>query len=68
MNERELTYKERAVWGTCPICGAEPGKSCRVDVGMPILNDRGTVVREGEGVHLGRIQNAPRRIREVPIA
>lgn len=66
MNERELTYKERAVWGICPVCAAEPGKACRADVGIPIVTKHGTPAREG--VHLGRIQNAPRRVHERPIA
>ena len=26
----ELTVEERAVWGTCPVCFAQPGESCHI--------------------------------------
>jgi hypothetical protein len=59
MGERRLaTYAERATWGTCPACKAEPGQPCNSDVGIALgANIDGQ--RPSEGVHLGRIQRAP---------
>lgn len=63
--ERELTYHERAVWGTCSVCGAPHGKACNPDVGIPLgRNVLGESPREG--AHLARLNNAPLRVREVP--
>lgn len=61
---RDLTFDERRKWGTCPVCKAEHGVACSPDVGLHL----GSVVHgtAAEGVHLGRLQNAPRRVREVP--
>lgn len=67
MTERELTYHERAVYGTCPVCGAGHGNPCNPDMGIPLgFNINGERARAG--AHLGRLNNAPRRVREVPIA
>lgn len=62
---RELTYEQRATWGKCPVCLAPHGERCN-GVGSPQL---GHSVNGGpihQGVHLGRIQRAPIRVREVP--
>lgn len=61
--ERELTYHERAVWGTCSVCGAEHGKACDPDVGIPLVAD---VNGDRPRAHLARLNNAPLRVREVP--
>lgn len=55
----ELTYEERAVFGTCPACGAKHGEPCDGRVGIPVGR---TVSGEppAEGAHLGRLMNAPR--------
>jgi hypothetical protein len=55
---RELTYHERAVWGTCPVCHAPHGTPCDPNVGIPLIS--------GVRAHLARVNNAPRRVREVP--
>ena len=62
MNEtREATWKERATWGECPICGAQPGQFCDPHAGfLPCGYDP-----PKDGAHLGRIQNAPLRVRLV---
>ena len=55
---RELTYEERATWGTCPVCGAEDGQPCDGHVGLAMgLNVNGEPPKDG--VHLGRLQRAP---------
>jgi len=59
-----LTYAERAVWGTCPLCAAPHGKRCDPNVGIPLVDKLGNPLHEG--VHLARLNNAPLRIREVP--
>jgi len=64
VSERELTFHERAVWGRCSTCGAEDGKRCDPNVGIPLVDKLGNPVHEG--VHLARLNNAPRRVREVP--
>jgi len=64
---RDLSFAERSRWGTCPACGAEDGHDCFADVGLQ-LGQRadGRRMRDGDGAHLGRLQNAPMRVREVP--
>ena len=63
---RETTYEERATWGTCPICGAEPGEWCEPagtpSLGIPVGGGRH---EKGDGVHMARLTNAPRHIRIV---
>ncbi len=49
---RELTYKERAYWGTCPICGAKHGERCKEINSLPGI-DLAT------GAHVARLVNAP---------
>lgn len=67
MRERELTFDERARWGDCPVCKAPDGEPCCADVGMQLgVRVDGRRMRDGEGVHVGRLQKAPFRVREVP--
>lgn len=55
---RELTYEERATWGTCPVCSAPHGEFCNSNVGFSLgRNVNGEI--PPNGVHLGRLQNAP---------
>jgi len=57
---RELTFDERALWGTCPVCKAGPGTWCDLNVGiLAALN----MCQETRGAHLGRLQAAPLRVR-----
>jgi hypothetical protein len=48
----DLTYDQRAVWGTCPVCRAKHGELCRL-------------YAEGahKWTHSERIQQAPQRVR-----
>ena len=64
---RELSFDDRARWGECPVCHAPHGTFCYADVGIQ-LGQRvdGRPMKDGEGAHLGRLQNAPHRVREVP--
>lgn len=61
---REATYEERATWGTCPVCQAGPGQRCDPNVGFAIGY---TVTGEPpqDGVHIGRLQGAPMRVKLV---
>lgn len=60
---RELTNEERFTWGECPVCGAEDGEKCNPNEGIgPAHHPSGQ-----PGAHLGRIQRAPKRIKEVPV-
>lgn len=64
---RELSFDERARWGTCPVCKAEHGQPCHADVGIQMgTHVDGSRMRDGEGAHMGRLQNAPDRVKEVP--
>jgi hypothetical protein len=54
----ELTFEERATFGDCPVCFAKHGQPCHPEYGIHL----GTNVH-GEhttGVHLGRLNNAPK--------
>lgn len=57
--KRELTYDERATFGNCKICGAKHGEWCNGDVGISLGRTVDGKHPEG-GVHLGRIQEAPK--------
>lgn len=57
---REATFEERATWGTCSVCGAKPGEWCWSDVGFRFGD-----VKTGQGVHLVRLQRAPKRVKLV---
>ena len=63
---RELTLEERMVLGHCPICHAEHGDPCHPGVGIP-LGRLVSGLPPTEGVHLGRIQRAPRAVQLVPV-
>lgn len=63
---RELSPDERMRWGKCPVCHAEHGEPCDSSVGIPLgRNVYGEVPTEG--AHLGRLNAAPMRVREVPV-
>lgn len=63
---RELTYEDRATWGTCPVCAAHHGEYCNSSVGIPLgRNIHGEPAKEG--AHLGRLQQAPLKVRLVPV-
>ena len=57
-----LTYDERAAWGTCPVCRAEHGERCSSAFGIPLGQSAAGGPPEN-GVHLGRLQAAPWRVR-----
>jgi len=64
MRERELSFDERSKWGDCPVCGVKDGEPCHSEVGFALgVNVNGK--RPTEGAHLGRLQRAPFRVREV---
>lgn len=64
--EWDLTYNERATWGECPVCQAKHGEWCDGTRGMlGALSALAGNLPEN-GVHLGRLQQAPRRVRQVP--
>lgn len=64
---RELSYEERATWGTCKVCRATHGQWCHAEVGAQLgVRVDGRRMQTGEGAHLARLQNAPDRVREVP--
>ena len=50
----ELTYEDRATFGTCPVCGVPHGSKC-LPCGMTLGGDY-----PKDGVHLGRLQQAPK--------
>ena len=54
----ELTYDERATFGECYVCEAKHGEWCNGMVGI-ILHAEPA----GHGVHLGRLQAAPKEKR-----
>ena len=65
---RETTIDERMKWGECPVCSAKHGESCHAEVGAHLgVKASGGRMNTGEGVHLGRIQNAPKRVQLVPV-
>lgn len=66
MRERELTFEERSKWGRCPVCGAPDGEPCHPEIGFPLgMTVNG--IRPTDGAHLGRLRDAPMRVREVAI-
>jgi hypothetical protein len=68
LRERDLTTAERMVYGECPVCHAADGESCFAEVGLQLgRRVDGRPMQTGDGAHLGRLQQAPMRVREVPI-
>ena len=65
---RELSYEDRATWGECPVCSAPHGEWCHSEIGLQLgVKVGGGRLQTGEGAHLARLQNAPRKVREVPV-
>lgn len=58
MRVRELDWEERVRWGPCPVCEVPDGAECDKSDGL--LYGRGI-----DGVHLRRLDLAPRRVRIV---
>ena len=57
-----LTVEELMVWGTCPVCEAPPGEKCYPEVGLSL----GSTVHgkpPTNGVHIGRLNAAPKTVR-----
>ncbi len=53
----DLTIEERALWGVCPVCGAEHGQLC-----VPLTKDGkpSKLFEYGTGdTHIARLVNAP---------
>ena len=64
--ERELSFSEKATWGTCPACEASHGEKCYGAIGFPLgKNINGQI--DPDGAHLGRLRNSPNKVREVAI-
>lgn len=64
--EKTLTYAERATWGDCPVCEAKHGEYCNRWVGVSLgTTAHGTPPKNG--VHLGRLQKAPTKVKLVPV-
>lgn len=62
----ELSYNERATWGTCSVCGALHGQWCHSEVGIHLgQKASGSNLGTGEGVHMARIQAAPLAVKVV---
>lgn len=63
---RELTSAERMKYGDCPVCHAKHGQPCDANIGIPLgmsVNGQPPL----DGAHLGRLQRAPVRVREIPV-
>lgn len=64
MRIRELTYDERAKWGECSVCHAPDGEYCYAAVGLQLgIRADGRRMQDGDGAHLGRLQNAPMKVK-----
>lgn len=59
---RELTTEERFTWGKCPVCGAEDGEECDPNAGIGPAHHP----EEQPGAHLGRLQQAPKKVKVEP--
>jgi hypothetical protein len=65
---RYLTQDERFTWGECPVCHAPDRVDCYAEIGVvPLDADGSRMITTGEGVHLGWLERAPFRVREVPV-
>jgi hypothetical protein len=63
---RDLTFEERATWGTCPVCRRAHGEPCDPDQGFHLgLNARGEIPKGG--AHLARLTAGPRAIQILPV-
>ena len=63
---KELTYEEQATWGECPVCHSKHGEWCDGAKGIVFgLTAGGNL--PASGVHLGRLQRAPFKVKTVPI-
>lgn len=62
---RELSYDEMARYGTCPVCLASHGEPCDPNLGIPLGRTISGALPQN-GVHVARLNAAPRRVREVP--
>jgi hypothetical protein len=61
---RYLTHEETMTWGVCPTCGAAHGDYCNSEVGMQLgVTMGGGRLKTGEGAHLSRLNNAPKRLK-----
>jgi hypothetical protein len=60
--ERELSASERAVWGVCPVCGAEHDEVCHYSEGWAGQAD------QINNPHHARLDAAPRRVRLVAVS
>jgi len=66
--EKELTFDERARWGECPICKAQPGEYCFATVGLQLgTRADGNRMQDGDGVHMARLQKAPSKVKLVAV-
>lgn len=53
-------------WGECPVCHAKHGEACRAEVGVHFgVKADGSAMQTGEGAHMVRLSNAPRRVQLV---
>lgn len=67
--EHRLTFDERARWGVCPVCHAQPGEYCYADVGVQLgIRSDGARMKDGDGAHLARLRLAPDKVRIQPVA
>jgi hypothetical protein len=65
---KQLTYEERAVYGTCPVCGAKKRMPCDMMQGIPLNIQAYSAKPAGPdefsdvGTHVARLINAPTQI------
>lgn len=64
---RELSFDERAKYGDCPVCDAKHGQACDGNIGIP-FGRTPSGSPPSDAAHLARLNEAPRRVREVAIA
>lgn len=65
---RETTFDERMKWGVCPVCAAKHGEYCDSNVGFQMgRRADGSPMQTGQGIHLARLQAAPKLVRLVPV-
>lgn len=68
MEARDTTYKERATFGTCTVCGAQQGEWCFPEIGFSLgYRIGGGKPLQGEGAHLARLQSAPKRVQLIAV-